>query len=149
MMNYSIHEQNKKNKEIEEKVSHLENEIRTLEQQLQNQTEELAAARQNIQTQHTKIAIMEKSLAKQKKEIENLLRGLKTSVTADGANADANSSQMEEIINAIKRQDEKVNKLQSELARLKISAATPNSHDFRVNPSSPHDCECGLDRAEH
>ena len=67
-----------------EKVSHLENEKRTLEQQLQNQTEELAAARQNIQTQHTKISTIEKSLLEQKKEIENLYSGLKTSGTPRG-----------------------------------------------------------------
>ena len=87
MMNYSIHEQNKKNKEMEEKFSHLENEKRALEQQLQNQSEELAAARQ-AQTQMSVV-----------------------------------SSQMEEIINAIIRQDEKVKSLQYQLAHLKISAA--------------------------
>jgi len=149
MMNYSTHEQSKKNKEMEKKVSHLENEKRTLEQQVQNQTGELAAARQNIQTQHTKISIIEKSVLDQKKEIENLLRGLKTSVTPSGANADVVSSQMEEIMNAIKRHEEKVNNLQSELTHLKISAATPNGHDFTVNSSSSRECERRLDRAEH
>ncbi|KAJ7365562.1 TNF receptor-associated factor 3 [Desmophyllum pertusum] len=49
MMNLSSHECNKKNKEMEEKVSWLEKEKTALENQLQNQTEELAAARQNIQ----------------------------------------------------------------------------------------------------
>ena len=149
MMNYSTYEQNKKNKEMEEKVSHLENEKRTLEQLLQNQTEELAAARQNIQTQHTKIAIVEKSVLEQKKEIENLIRGLETSVAPSGANADVVSSQMEEIMNAIKRHEEKVNNLQSDLAHLKISAGTQNAHEVRENSSSSHECERRLDRAEH
>jgi len=149
MMNYSTHEQNKKNKEMEEKVSHLENEKRTLERQLQNQTEELAAARQNIQTQHTKISIIEISVLEQKKEIETLFRGLKTSGTPSGANADVVSSQIEEIMNAMKRHEEKVINLQSELARLKISAATPNGPDFRLYSSSSRECERRLDRADH
>ena len=149
MMNYSTHEQNKKNKEMEEKVSRLENEKRTLEQQLQNQTEELAAARQNIQTQHTKISIVEKSILEQKKEIENLLRGLETAVTPSGANADVVSSQMEEIVDTIKRHEDKVNNLQNELAHLKTSASTPNGHDLRINSSSSRVSERRLDRAEH
>ena len=149
MMNYSTHEQNKKNKEMEEKVSHLENEKRTLEQQLRNQTEELAAARQNIQTQHTKISIVEKSVLEQKKEIENILRVFKPSVTPSGANADVVSFQMEEIMDTMKRHEDKVNSLQSELAHLKTSAATPSDHDFRVNSSSSRESERRLDRAEH
>ena len=147
MMNYSTHEYNTKNKEMEEKVSRLEKEKRTLEQQLQNQTEELAAARQNIQTQQTKISIAEKSVVEQKKEIDKL-RDMKISVTG-GANADVVSSQMEEIMNTIQRHEEKVNNLQSELAHLKMSAAAPNGHDFRVNSSSPRECDRRLDRAEH
>lgn len=63
---------------MEEKVTRLENEKGTLEQQLQNQTEELAAARQNTQTSHTKISIVEKLVLEQKNEIENLRRGLET-----------------------------------------------------------------------
>ena len=149
MMNYSTHEQNKKNKEMEEKVFRLENEKRTLEQQIRSQTEELAAARQNIQTQHTKISIVEKTVLEQKKDIENLLRGLETSVTPSGANADAVSSQMDETVNTIKRHEDKVKNLQSELAHLKMSAATPNGHDFSFNSSSSRDCERRLDRAEH
>ena len=149
MMNYSTHEQNKKNKAMEEKVSHLENEKRTLEQQIRRQTEELAAARQNIQTQHTKIFIVEKTVLEQKKDIENFLRGLEASVTPSGANADVVSSQMDEIVNMIKRHEDKVKNLQSELASLKTSAATPNGHDFRVNFSSSRECERRLDRAEH
>ena len=148
MMNYSTRQQKKKNKEMEEKVSYLENEKTTLEQQLRNQTEELAIARQNIQTQHTKISIIERSVLEQKKEIENL-RGLETSVTPTGANADVVSSQVEEIMTAIKRHEEKVNNLQSELAHLKISAATPNARDFRNNSSLSRECERRLDRAEH
>ena len=149
MMNFSTQEQNKKNKVMAEKVSHLENEKRTLEQQLQNQTEELAAARQNIQTQHTKISIIEKSVLEQKKEIENLLRALESSVNPSGANADVVTSQVEEIMTAIKAHEEKVNNLQSELAHLNISAATPNVRDFRENSSLPRECERRLDRADH
>ena len=148
-MNYLTHEQNKKNKEMEEKVSRLENEKRTLEQQIRSQTEELAAARQNIQTQHTKISIVEKTVLEQKKDIENFFRGLEASVTPSGANADVVSSQMDEIVNTIKRHEDKVKNLQSELANLKVSASTPNSHDFRVNLSSSRECERRLDRAEH
>ena len=109
----------------------------------------MAAARQNIQTQHTEISILEKSLLKQKEEIESLLRGLKTSLTPSGANADLVSSQLEEIINAIKQQEEEVNNLQSELAHLKISAATPNARDFRDNSPLSRECERRLDRADH
>ena len=134
---------------MEGKVSYLENEKRTLEQQLQNQTEELAAARQNIQTQHTKISIIEKSVLEQKKEIENLLRGLETSVTPSGANADVVSSQVKEIMTAIKGHEEKVKNLQRELANLKTSAATPKACDFRNNSSLSRECERRLDRAEH
>ncbi|KAJ7370618.1 TNF receptor-associated factor 3 [Desmophyllum pertusum] len=86
MMNLSSHKCNKKNKEMEEKVSRLEKEKTALENQLQNQTEELAAARQNIQTQQTKIVIVEKSVIEQKKEIEKLLHDLEESA-AVGANA--------------------------------------------------------------
>ena len=149
MMNYSNREQNEKNKEMEEKVSRLENDKTTLEQQLQNQTEELAAVRQNIQTQHTKISIVENSVLQQKKEIENLLRGLETSMGPRGANAEVVSSQMEEIVNTIKRHEDKVNNFQSELAQLKISTATPNAQEFRVRSSSSRECERRLDRTEH
>ena len=151
MMNYSTQEQNKKNKEMEEKVSHLENEKRTLEQQIRSQTDELAAARQNMQTQHTKISIVEKTVLEQKKDIENLLRGLETSVTPSGhgANADVVSSQMDKIVNTIRRHEDKVKNLQSELAHLKISAATPNGNGFSFNSSSSRECERRLDRAEH
>ena len=151
MMNYSTQEQNKKNKEMEEKVSHLENEKRILEQQIRSQTDELAAARQNMQTQHTKISIVEKTVLEQKKDIENLLRGLETSVTPSGhgANADVVSSQMDKIVNTIRRHEDKVKNLQSELAHLKISAATPNGNGFSFNSSSSRECERRLDRAEH
>ena len=149
MMNHSTRQQEKKNKEMEEKVSYLENEKTTLEQQLQNQTEELAIARQNIQTQYTKISIIEKSVLEQKKEFENLLRGLDTSVTPSGANADVVSSQVEEIMTAIKRHEEKVNNLQSEMAHLKISTATPNARNFRDNSSLSREHERRLDRTEH
>lgn len=134
---------------MEEKVYHLENEKRALEQQLQNLTEELAAATQNTQTQLTKISILEKTVLEQKKEIEDLLRGLKPSLNPSGANADVVSYQLEEIMTAIKRQETKVNNLQSEVAHLKISAATPGGHDSRVNSSSSRAWEHRLDRVEH
>ena len=134
---------------MQETVSRLANEKRTLEQQLQNQTEELAAARQNIQTQQTKMSIIERSVLEQKKDIESLLRGLEASVTPSGTKAAVVSSQMEEIVDTIKRHEDEVNNLQSELAHLKISAATSNGHDIRVNSSSSCECERRLDRAEH
>ncbi|KAJ7361786.1 hypothetical protein OS493_014427 [Desmophyllum pertusum] len=117
MMNFSSHECNKKNKHIEEKVSRLENEKTALENQLQNQTEELAAARQNIQTQQTKIVIVEKSVIEQKKEIEKLLHDLEGSA-AVGANAAVVSSQMEEIMHTLREHETEVNNLQGELTRL-------------------------------
>lgn len=70
-------------------------------------------------------------------------------MTPSGANADVVSSQMEEILNTIKRHEDKVHNLQSELAHLKTSAATPNGNDVRVNSSSFRECERRLDRAEH
>ena len=147
MMNYSTHEQNKNNKELEEKFSRLENEKRALEQQLQNQTEELAVARQNMQTQQTKMSVIEKSVFEQKKEIESLLRGLEASATPSGAKAAVVSSQMEEIVDTIKRHEDKVNSLQRELGHLKTSAATPNGHDYTSSPSRER--ERRLDRVEH
>jgi len=149
MMNYSTHKQNKKNKEMEEKVSRLENEKKILEQRLQNQTEELAYARQNIQMQHTKISIVEKFVLEQQKEIGNILRSLPL-MGPTGANTDVVSSQVEEIVNTIKRHEDKVsNVLQRELTCLKISTATPNARDVIVNSSSSRECEGQLDRAEH
>ena len=148
MMNHSTQQYKKKNQEMEEKVIRLEEEKGALEQQLQNQTEELAAARQNMQTQQTKISIVEKSVIEQKKEIEKLLRELVTSAPA-GTNADVMSSQMEEIMNTLKGHEEKVNDLQSELARQKVSAAAPTGRDLRSNNVSPREHERRLDRTEH
>ena len=56
-------------------------------------------------------------------------------MTPSDANADAIYSQMEGIVNMIKRLEDKVDKLQSELDHLKISAATSNGHDFCVKIS--------------
>ncbi|KAJ7361783.1 TNF receptor-associated factor 3 [Desmophyllum pertusum] len=149
MMNFSSHECNKKNKEMEEKVSRLENEKTALENQLQNQTEELAAARQNIQTQQTKIVIVENSVIEQKKEIEKLLHDLEGSA-AVGANAGVVSSQMEEIMHTLREHEKEVNNLQGELTRLNLAAATPTGHDFRPNSvSASRECERRLDRTEH
>ena len=148
MMNHSTHQYKTKNQEMEEKVIRLEEEKGALEQQLQNQTEELAAARQNIQTQQTKISIVERSVIEQKKEIEKLLRDLETSAPA-GANADVISSQMEEIMNTLKGHEEKVNDLQSELARQKVPAAAPTGRNLKSNTVSPREHERRLDRTEH
>ena len=55
-MNYSSNECNEKSKQMEEKIYRLEQEKSALERQLQNQSEVLAAARQNTQTQETKLS---------------------------------------------------------------------------------------------
>ena len=130
---------------MEEKVTSLEGEKSALEQQLQHQTEELAAARQNIQTQQTKISIVENSVIEQRKEIEKLLRDLETSAPL-GANV--MSSQMKEVMDTLKAHEEKVDSLKSELARLKLSSATPAGH-FTSNTVLSRECERRLDRAEH
>ena len=148
MMNNSNHQYKKKNEEMKEKISRLEEEKSALEQQLRNQTEELAAARQNIQTQQTKISMVEKSVIEQNKEIEKLLNELVTSAPA-GANADIISSQMEEIMNTLRGHEEKVNDLQSELARLKLPSATTTGRDFRSNTVSSRESDRRLDRTEH
>ncbi|KAJ7365563.1 TNF receptor-associated factor 3 [Desmophyllum pertusum] len=139
-MNFSSHECNKKNKEMEEKVSRLQKEKTALENQLQNQTEELAAARQNIQTQQTKIVIVEKSVIEQKKEIEKLLRDLE----------DGQRQLMEEIMHTLREHEKEVDNLQGELTRLNLAAATPTGHDFRPNSvSASRECEKRLDRTKH
>ena len=148
MMNHSSHQHKKKNEELKEKVSRFEQEKNAMEQQLQNQTEALAAARQNIQTQQTKISIIEKSVIEQNKEIEKILRELETSAPA-GSSADIISSQMEEIMNTLREHEKKVNDLQSELARMKLSSATPTGRDFRSNSVSSRESDRRLDRTEH
>ncbi|KAJ7361790.1 Glycosyl transferases group 1 [Desmophyllum pertusum] len=103
MMNFSSHQCNKKNKEMEEK----------------------------------------------KKEIEKLLRDLEGSA-AVGANAGVVSSQMEEIMHALREHEKEVNNLQGELTRLNLAAATPTGHDFRPNSVSAfREGERRLDRTEH
>ncbi|KAJ7361782.1 TNF receptor-associated factor 3 [Desmophyllum pertusum] len=112
-------------------------------------TEELAAGRQNIQTQQTKIVIVEKSVIEQKKKIERLIRDLEGSA-AVGANAGVVSSQMEEIMHALREHEKEVNNLQGELTRLNLAAATPTGHDFRPNSvSASREGERRLDRTEH
>ena len=149
MMNHSSQQYSKKNEEMEKNVSRLEEEKSALEQQIHNLTEELAAARQNIQSQQTKICIVEKSVLEQKKEIEKLVRDLETSMPV-GSNADIISSQMEEIINTLKGHEQKVNNLQSELARLHMSSPIPRGHDHsRPNIVSSGETERRLNRTEH
>ena len=147
-MNRSSNEYQKKSKEMEEKVSRLENEKNALERQLENQTEELVAARINLQTQQTKIAMIEKSVSDQRTDVEKLHRDIEA--LGRGASADVVSSQMEEILNTVREHERKVNNLQSELARLKETRLTPRDNEPRFNSaSSNHACERRLDRTEH
>ena len=141
-MNQSANEYQKKNRDLEEKVSYLETEKNALEQQLYNHNEELVAARINIQTQQTKICIMEKSICEQRNSMEQLRHDLEA--IRSEANEDVITSQMEEVVNTLREHEVKMNSLQSELARLKVPASvTPNTH----TPS--HGCERRLDRADH
>jgi len=148
LMNHSSHEYNKKNREMEEKVSRLENERHALEQQLQNQTEELAAARINIQTHQTKINLIEKSVSDQRRDLDKLHHDLE--VAGREANGDIVSSQMEEILNTLREHEMRVNTLQSEMASLKGSRLIPKDNEPRPSStSSHHSCERRLDRTEH
>ena len=148
LMNHSSHEYNKKNREMEEKVSRLENEKNALEQQLQNQTEELVAARNNIQTQQTKINLIEKSVSDQQRDLDKLHHDLEA--VGRGANGDVVSSQMEEILNTVREHEMRVNTLQSELACLKGTRLTPKDNEpGPSSASSHHSCERRLDRTEH
>ena len=147
LMNQSTLEYHIRNKELERKVSCLQNEKNALEQQIHNQNEELAAARINIQTQHTKISLMETSLREQRRDTEKLLSELQAIRTE--ANGVVFSSQVDEIMNTLRQHETTLNSLQSDLMRLKATGRTRTGDECTTNSSSSHACERRLDRAEH
>lgn len=147
MMNQSIHEYHVIAKETGEKVSRLETEKKALELQLHNQNEELAAARINIQTQQAKISIIEKSICEQGRDMEKLLRDLKSA--ASSGNRDTVSFQMQEILNMIKQHETEMTTLKNELARTRIFGQTSHDNQLHGNSFSTRACERRLDRAEH
>lgn len=146
-MNQSIHEYHVIAKETGEKVSRLETEKKALELQLHNQNEELAAARINIQTQQAKISIIEKSICEQGRDMEKLLRDLKSA--ASSGNRDTVSFQMQEILNVIKQHETEMTTLKKELARARIVGQTSHDNQLHGNSFSTRACERRLDRAEH
>ncbi|XP_027055627.1 TNF receptor-associated factor 3-like [Pocillopora damicornis] len=151
MMSYSSHECNEKSKQMEEKIYRLEQEKSALEHQLQNQAEVLAAARQNIQTQQTKLSHVENSIIEQKRTTEKLLADLKA-FEAFRTNGDIVSSQMEEIMNTLREHEKEVSSLQGEVARLKLSPATPkgeSNYRPKSDVSVTRESERRLDRNEH
>ena len=136
---------------MEEKIYRLEQEKSALERQLQNQSEVLAAARQNTQTQETKLSHVENSIIEQKRTTEKLLADLK-GFEASRTKGDVVSSQMEEIMNTLREQEKEVRSLQGEVARLKLSPATPNSasnYCSKFDVSLTRESERRLDRNEH
>lgn len=147
MMNQSSHEYHVIAKETGEKVSRLETEKKALELQLHNQNEELAAARINIQTQQAKISIIEKSICEQGRDMEKLLRDLKSA--ASSGNRDTVSFQMQEILNMIKQHETEMTTLKNELARTRIFGQTSHDNQLHGNSFSTRACERRLDRAEH
>lgn len=151
MMNYSSYECNEKSKQLEEKIYRLEQEKTALEHQLRNQVEELAAARQNIQTQQTNLSMVENSMIEQKRTTEKLIGDLKV-FEASRAKGDVVSSQMEEIMNALREHEKKVSSLYGEVARLKLSPANPKgASDYLPNSgvSLTSESERRLERNEH
>jgi len=147
MMNQSTLEYHIRNEELERKVSCLQNEKNALEQQIHNQNEELAAARINIQTQHTKISLMETSLREQRRDTEKLISELEATRTE--ANGIVVSSQIDEIMNTLRQHETTLNSLQSDLMRLRATGHTRTGDECTTNSSSSHACERRLDRAEH
>ena len=151
MMSYSSHEYNEKSKQIEEKIYRLEQEKSALEHQLQNQAEVLAAARQNIQTQQTKFSHVENSIIEQKRTTEKLLADWKV-FEASRTKGDVVSSQMEEIMNTLREHEKEMSSLHGEVARLKLSPATPkgaSNYRPKSDVSVTRESERRLDRNEH
>ena len=147
-MNHSSQEHNRKNKEMKEELSRLQNDKNALQQQLQNQTQELVAARNNIQTQQTKISMIEKSMSDQRRDLEKLYLDLEAA--GRGANGNVMSSQMEEILNTVRQHETQVNNLHKELVLLKGTRMTPKDFELRPNLAASHPaCERRLDRTEH
>ena len=136
---------------MEEKICRLEKEKSALEKQLQNQAEQAAAARQNIQTQQTKLSHVENSILELKRTAEKLLADLRV-FEASRTIEDFVSSQMEEIMKTLREHEKEVNSLQGEVARLKLSPATPKgASDYQPNQGVglASEYECRLDRNEH
>ena len=136
---------------MEEKICRLEKEKSALEKQLQNQAEQAAAARQNIQTQQTKLSHVENYIPELKRTAEKLLADLRV-FEASRTIEDFVSSQMEEIMKTLREHEKEVNSLQGEVARLKLSPATPKgASDYQPNQGVglASEYECRLDRNEH
>ena len=151
MMNHSSHKCNEKSKQMEEKIYRLEQEKSALEHQLQNQAEVLAAARQNIQTQQTKLSHVENSIIEQKRTTEKLLADLKV-FEACRNKGDVITSQMEEIMNTLRKHEKEVSSLQGEVARLKLSPATSkgtSNYRPKSGVSLTRVSERRLERNEH
>ena len=151
MMNLSSHKCAKITKQMEEKICRLEKEKSALEKQLQNQAEQAAAARQNIQTQQTKLSHVENFILELKRTAEKLLADLRV-FEASGTIEDFVSSQMEEIMKTLREHEKEVNSLQGEVARLKLSPATPKgASDYQPNQGVglASEYERRLDRNEH
>ena len=136
---------------MEEKIYRLEKEKSALEKQLQNQAEQAAAARQNIQTQQTKLSHVENYIPELKRTAEKLLADLRV-FEASRTIEDFVSSQMEEIMKTLREHEKEVNSLQGEVARLKLSPATPKgASDYQTNQGVglASEYERRLDRHEH
>ena len=148
LMNYTSQENNRKNKEMEDELSRLQNDNNALQQQLRNQTQELVAARNNIQTQGTKISMIEQSMSDQRRDLEKLYLDLEAA--GRGANGNVMSSQMEEILKTVRQHETRVNNLHKELVLLKGTTTMPKDSEPRPNlATSHHACERRLDRTEH
>ena len=147
-INQSSHEYHVKNKEIEEKVSRLDAEKITLEQQIHILNEELVAARINIQTHQTKISVIEKSTCEQRRNTEKLFRDLEPAAL-NIAHGGVVSSQMEEILNTLRRHEINITTLQSELARLRVTVQTPNGREPQSHSGSTRGCQRRFENAEH
>lgn len=147
MMSQSSNEYRVTAKEIEDKVSRFETEKVALELELHNQNEELAAAKINIQTQHSKLSIIEKSICEQGRDMQKLLNDLKSVV--DQGNRDAVSFQMQEILNTIKQHEAKMTTLKNKLARPRVVGQTKHDNDLYGDPFSTRACDSRLERAKH
>ena len=147
MMNQSSNEHQAIAKEIEEKISYLETEKKALGLQLHNQNEELVAARINIQSQQTKISIIERSICEQGRDMEKLLRDLKS--VEDNGNRDTVSFQMREILDAIKQHEAEMAALKNKLARPRVVGHTTHDNELYGDSLSTRASDRRLDRAEH
>ena len=116
-----------------------------------NQAEVLAAARQNIQPQQTKLSHVENSIIEQKRTTEKLLADLKV-FEASRSKGDVITSQMEEIMNTLRKHEKEVSSLQGEVVRLKLSPATSkgtSNYCPKSGVSLTRESERRLDRNEH